>query len=163
MKNQPSFDTMADSLAGVARALSLNPPPPPELSMVRMKYGQRQIEIHQARLPCSLKSIFNFKASVMALAVWGMLRLRITWVFRNCRGKALCLCLSVPGCPFPCLYLPYMKEPCSCKFLFLPQLINLQNQNSIPPPLSSSSTITLSSCVWWALPIYTTFRCELNN
>lgn len=63
-------------LAGAAIMLSL---PPPELAIVvTMKYGQRQIEIHQARLPCSLKSIFNFGASVMAVAGKGMLGLRIT-------------------------------------------------------------------------------------
>lgn len=55
-----------DSLAGAAKMLS---PPPLEPSVVvTMKYGQQQIEIHQARLPCSLKSIFNFQASVMAVA-----------------------------------------------------------------------------------------------
>lgn len=55
-----------DSLAGAARVLSLLPLELP--TVVTMKYGHRQIEIHQARLPCSLKSIFNFGASVMAVA-----------------------------------------------------------------------------------------------
>lgn len=55
-----------DSLAGAAKVLSL-PPFEPSV-VVTMKYGQQQIEIHQARLPCSLKSIFNFGASVMAVA-----------------------------------------------------------------------------------------------
>lgn len=64
------------SMAGAAIVLSL---PLLELSIVvTMKYGQQQIEIHQARLPCSLKSIFNFGASVMAVAGSGMLGLRIT-------------------------------------------------------------------------------------
>lgn len=86
----------SDSLAAGAAAL---PRPPLELSIVvTMKYGQQQIEIHQARLPCSLKSIFNSGASVMAVAGWGMLGLRISQVVWKCmwRGKTKpCLCASL--------------------------------------------------------------------
>lgn len=57
----------------------------------------------------------------------------------------------------------YLKEPCSCMPLFIPQLINVQNQNSITPSLPSSSTITLSPSVSWVLPSYTTFRCEFKE
>lgn len=65
-----------DSLAGAAIGLSLHPS---ELSIVvTKKYRQQQIEIHQAHQPCSLKSIFNFRASVMAVAGYGMLGSRIT-------------------------------------------------------------------------------------
>lgn len=67
MRNRLSLDTRRLTDWQVA-AIVLSPAPFELPIEVAMKYGQQQIEIHQARLPCSLKSIFNFGASVMAAA-----------------------------------------------------------------------------------------------